>query len=165
MTKERLMIKVARLMVAVCLLASVLSQGREVVSRTPLAVETFDEVWKILHESHFDTNFNGHNWEEVREKFRPRAAAARTREDFREVVQEMLDLLAVSHLAIVPGEFTEEMELDEPAEKETKNPTGVEEADEDDSGTLGMELRYAEKNLLVTRVEANLPAEKAGVKP
>src|SRR5687768_16414971 len=80
-------------------------ESRELVSRTPLALETFDKVWSIIHETHFDTNFNGHNWQEVRDKYRPRAAAARNGDSFREVVQEMLDLLAVSHLAIVPGEY------------------------------------------------------------
>ena len=153
---------IATLFVVLILLAQSL-HAREPIARTPLALETFDEVWQILNDSHFDTNFNGHNWQQVREKFRPRAAAARSREAFRDVVQELLDLLAVSHLAIVPGEFTEEMELEET--ENAKNPTGVEEADEDDSGTVGLELRYSGKNLLVTRVEPNLPAAKAGVKP
>src|SRR5688500_6701515 len=77
--------------------------AREKPSPVPLALETFDEVWRILNENHFDTNFNGHNWEVVREQYRPRAATARSNAAFRDIVQEMLDLLAVSHLAIVPG--------------------------------------------------------------
>ena len=145
------------------LLSPTSAPARDLVSGTPRALETFDEVWQILNDSHFDTNFNGHNWQNVREKFRPRAAAARSREAFRDVIQEMLDLLSVSHLAIVPGEFTEEMELQN--SNDSANSTGVEQADEDDSGTIGLELRYSGKNLLVTRVEPNLPAAKAGVKP
>ncbi|MGZ8919674.1 MAG: S41 family peptidase [Limisphaerales bacterium] len=137
-------------------------ESRDLVSRTPLALETFDEAWRIIHETHFDTNFNGHNWQEVREKYRPRAAAARNGDSFREVIQEMLDLLTVSHLAIVPGEFAAEIESEEPA---VKPDVSLEAADEAESGTLGMQLRYADKNLLVTRVEPGLPAERAGVKP
>ena len=136
--------------------------ARELVSRTPLAIETFDKVWGIIHETHFDTNYNGHNWQEVRDKYRPRAAAARNGAAFREVVQEMLDLLSVSHMAIVPGEFAAEIELEEPA---SNSDSSIEEADEAESGTVGMHLRYAGKDLLVTRVEAGLPAESAGVKP
>lgn len=147
---------------AILLAVQVAVESRELVSRTPLALETFDKVWSIIHETHFDTNFNGHNWQEVREKYRPRAAAARTGDFFREVVQEMLDLLSVSHLAIVPGEFAAEIELEEP---ESKPDSSLEAADEADSGTLGMHLRYAGKDLLVTRVEAGLPAEKAGIRP
>ena len=136
-------------------------ESRELVGRTPLALETFDKVWSIIHETHFDTNFNGHNWQEVRDKYRPRAAAARNGDSFREVVQEMLDLLAVSHLAIVPGEYAAEIEVEESTRKESS----LEEADEAESGTLGMQLRFVGKNLLVTRVEPGLPAEIAGVKP
>ena len=79
---------------AVFLLSVILNvvHAREPVGRTPLALETFDQVWRILNETHFDTNFNGHNWNQVGEKFRPRAAAARNAEAFRDVVQEMLDL-------------------------------------------------------------------------
>lgn len=134
--------------------------SRDLVSRTPLALETFDEVWRIIHETHFDTNFNGHNWNTVREKFRPRAAAARNGEDFRDVVQEMLELLSVSHLAIVPGEFASDLETESDEDGQS-----VEAADENDSGTVGIEVRYSKKDLLVTRVEPGLPADNAGVKP
>src|SRR5688572_4884302 len=82
---------------AVLALVIASSHAREKTANVPLALETFDEVWRILNENHFDTNFNGHDWEVVREKYRPRAAAARNSAAFRDVVQEMLDLLAVSH--------------------------------------------------------------------
>src|SRR5687767_700912 len=142
------------------------AQGRDLVARTPLALETFDEVWRILHETHFDTNFNGHNWNEVREKYRPKAAAARNPDALRDVLQEMIDLLAVSHMAIVPGDFVAELE-DTKDEKPAGDEGGasLERADEDESGTLGMQLRYVDKHLLVTRVEPDLPAAVAGVKP
>src|SRR5688572_23154574 len=139
------------------------AQGRDLVARTPLALETFDEVWRILHETHFDTNFNGHNWNEVREKYRPKAAAARNRNAVRDVLQEMIDLLAVSHMAIVPGDFVAELEDDKDADQSSS--ASLERADEGDSGTLGMHLRYVENNLLVTRVEPDLPAAVARVKP
>lgn len=143
-------------------IAAVPLQSRDLVSKTPLALETFDQVWRIIQETHFDTNFNGHNWNQLRDKYRPRAASARHGDAFRDVIQEMLDLLAVSHLAIVPGEFAAEIELEEP---ESKSSTAVEEADETESGTLGIHLRYSDKNLLITRVEPGLPAHQAGVKP
>ena len=133
--------------------------ARETKARVPLALETFDEVWQILNEGHFDTNFNGHNWEKVREQFRPRAAAARNGPAFRDVLQEMLDLLNVSHLAIVSSEEAEVIEADD------GKTASLETADESDSGTLGMELRFLGNDLLVTRVEPGLPAANGGVKP
>ena len=121
-------------------------QARDQVARTPLALETFDEVWRILNETHFDTNFNGHNWNEMREKYRPKAAAARNSDALRDVLQEMIDLLAVSHLAIVPGDFVAELE-DTEDENTAADEGGasLERADEDESGTLGMQLRYVGK--------------------
>ena len=154
----------------ICLLALATSalivsvNARDLAARTPLALETFDEVWRILNETHFDTNFHGHNWIQVREKYRPRAAAARNSEALRDVLQEMIDLLAVSHLAIVPGDFVAELEDDEKDSTEESG-ASVARADDSDSGTLGMQLRYVDNNLLVTHVESGLPAAVAGVKP
>src|SRR5687767_13883519 len=99
--------------IALCLLllsAALNLNGREAVARVPLALETFDEVWGILNEGHFDTNFNGHNWLRVRDEYRPRVAAAKSGAGVRDVLQEMLDLLNVSHLAIVSSEEAEAME-------------------------------------------------------
>jgi carboxyl-terminal processing protease len=153
--------RLLRFVIVFAVLALVIppSDAREKTAHVPLALETFDEVWRILNENHFDTNFNGHNWELVREKYRPRAAAARSSAAFRDVVQEMLDLLAVSHLAIVPGDFIELIEGD------NEGGATLEEADEGESGTLGMEIRFEGENLLLTRVEPGLPAAKAGIKP
>ena len=121
-----------------------------------LALETFDKVWQILNETHFDTNFNGHNWQEVRQRYRPRVAAAGTQGQVRDVLQEMLKLLDASHLSIVPGELSDEDGL-------TGRPE-LEEAEEAKSGTLGLEVRYRGPECLVTRVEPGLPADRAGVR-
>jgi carboxyl-terminal processing protease len=150
------------LVTAVAILFLMMAQAtpaRDLVSRTPQGLETFDEVWRILNESHFDTNFNGHNWEEVRDTFRPRAATAGDAESLRDIVQEMLDLLAVSHLAIVPGEFVSDLEADN-----GEHDSSLEAADADDSGTVGMEVRYVGRDLVVTRIEEGLPAERAGIR-
>ncbi len=134
-------------------------QARETERGVPLALQTFDQVWQILNENHFDTNFNGHNWNEVREKYRPRAAAARNSAAFHDVLQEMLDLLNVSHLAIVSSEEAEVIEAGK------SEPASIEAADESEAGVLGMELRFLGNELLVTRVEPGFPADVAGVKP
>ncbi|HVK57862.1 MAG TPA: S41 family peptidase [Candidatus Kapabacteria bacterium] len=144
-----------------CCFSAVSIRARE-VDGTPLGLETFNEVWQTINDTHFDTNFNGHNWNDVREKYRPRAAAAKNPPAFREVIQEMLDLLSVSHLAIVSGDVMSELE-ESGDEKESAQ--SLEPADTDDSGTLGMEFRYVQNDLLVTRVEPGLPAASAGVKP
>jgi carboxyl-terminal processing protease len=131
----------------------------ETTGKPRLALETFDTVWKWIYENHFDTNFNGHNWLQVREEYRPRAAAAKTSKELRDTIQQMLDLLHVSHMAIVSGDIAEEIET------RGKKSTSVEGADESDSGTVGVDVRFKNKDLLVTRVEPGLSADRAGVKP
>jgi carboxyl-terminal processing protease len=135
------------------------SAAAEAPAQPVLALETFDTVWRTIYENHFDTNFNGHDWLRVKSEYRPRAAAARSDKALRDVIQEMLDLLHVSHLAIVPGEIAAEMET-----RGSKS-ASVEQADESQSGTLGMDVRFKGTELLVTRIEPGLAAEGAGVKP
>src|ERR1041385_6413708 len=113
--------------------------------RAPFAVETFDAVWKKIYEHHFDTNFNGHDWLKVRDDYRPRAQKATTTRELREVIQEMIDLLHVSHMAIVPGDLSELIET-----KKTKDSAEIEQAEEEDSGTVGVEVRFVGPDLLVT---------------
>jgi carboxyl-terminal processing protease len=127
--------------------------------RAPLALETFDTVWEKINEHHFDTNYNGHDWVKVRAKYRPRAAAVHDTKELRNVLQEMIDLLKVSHMAIVPGELSELIES-----KNQKKNASLEEAAEEDSGTVGLEVRFIGRDLVVTYVDRKLPADNAGVK-
>src|SRR5690349_10904743 len=68
-----------------------------------LAVETFQAAWEIIRDTHFDTNFNGVDWNSTRTNFLPRIEAARSQAEVRDTIQEMLDLLNVSHLMVLPG--------------------------------------------------------------
>lgn len=128
--------------------------------QVPLAAETFDKVWQIINDYHFDTNFAGVNWEAMREKYRPRAVNAPSTQAFHDTIQEMLDLLKVSHLAIIPGDLAEIIE-EEPAEDSSAA------MDEGDAGpgNPGLTVRLWENNAIVTAVWENSPAAEAGVKP
>src|SRR5258706_7670648 len=63
-----------------------------------LAVESFQAAWEIIRDTHFDTNFNGLDWNAVRANFLPKIEKAHSQEEVRETIQSMLDLLNVSHL-------------------------------------------------------------------
>lgn len=119
----------------------------------PLAAETFDRAWEIINEHHFDTNFNGVNWQAMREKYRPLALQAASAREFHEHIQEMLDLLEVSHLAIIPGDLAEVIEED------------TESADAHGPGNPGLTVRIADTTPVVTQVAADSAAAKAGIKP
>lgn len=131
----------------------------------PLGLETFDAVWKIINENHFDTNFSGVDWQAAREKYRPKAAGARNPKELRKAIQEMLDLLKVSHLRIISSDIAEEVGANRNEKGRGKSQPQLGAASDDESGTMGFEVRLAGKDLLVSRVWPGTPASDAGVQP
>src|SRR5690606_5107801 len=69
-----------------------------------------------------------------------------------------LDLLDVSHLAIVPSQVAQALSTDE-------DTASLETADEAQAGTTGLHVRFADDRCLVTRVDPESPAAAAGIKP
>jgi carboxyl-terminal processing protease len=72
-------------------------------AQVPLGVETFDAAWTTIRDSHFDKTMNGVNWDGVRAELRPRAAAAKSTGELRDVVRDMLGRLGQSHFALIPS--------------------------------------------------------------
>src|SRR3954467_10443096 len=67
------------------------------------AAETFDAVWTIVRDSHFDPSFDRAQWDRVNEELRPKAIAAKSPGELRKVLAEMLGRLGLSHFAVIPG--------------------------------------------------------------
>jgi tricorn protease len=62
----------------------------------------FEEAWRALNENFYDPGFHGVDWPAQREKYRPWALAASTKEDFADVVNLMLGELNASHMGYYP---------------------------------------------------------------
>lgn len=139
---------------AVLLVAGILSAPAAV----PLAEETFDEVWRIMHTRHFDTNFAGLDWVQVGKDYRPKALAAKNVDEFRKVVQQMLDLLRVSHLAIISSDLASELDA------RNQPPDALGQAEAEESGTTGLTVRWVGRQLVVTAVEPGTAAALAGIR-
>ena len=144
------------------------SPGRA-FSKPPLGVESFEAAWRILNETYFDPDFNGLDWDSVRAELRPKAESARTMDQVREVIKDMLNRLGGSHLALIPGETAVEFE-DADAPNDQSGPGDADDGNEADeaeqgAGDVGLEVRIAQGQALVTRVDPDGPASKAGVKP
>jgi len=84
---------------ALLVVAAVAAPAAEVYK----AGETFDAVWKIVRDSHFDPNFDVAAWNKVSEELRPKAIAAATPGDLRAVLRDMLGRLGLSHFAVIPA--------------------------------------------------------------
>lgn len=121
--------------------------GRQTAGQqAPQALETFDAVWRIVRDTHFDKTYNGVDWEAARTEYRPKAAAAVTASELRAVLRAMLALLGQSHFAILPAS----------ADSAAK-PGG------EGSAHAGFDVRLVGREVLVTKVAADGGAEAAGV--
>lgn len=114
-------------------------------AQAPAAAETFDAVWKIVDDTHFDPSFDEAAWERARTELRPKAVAARTPGDLRAVLADLLARLGLSHYAVIP---------------ETADTPG---RGVDLSGQPGFDVRLADGRLIVTSVDAKGGAAAVGV--
>jgi tricorn protease len=63
-------------------------------------LEVFRQAWTYLRDNFFDPDFHGANWDAVQRVYAPVAAGARTPEELRRIISEMLGELNASHLGI-----------------------------------------------------------------
>ena len=117
------------------------------VAQAPQGVETFDAVWRIVRDSHFDKTLNGVDWDAVSVELRPKAAAARNPGELRAVLREMLGRLGQSHFAVLPASADSTADLPR-----------------DSSGTPGFDIRLVDRDLLVTQVDPSGGGAAAGVR-
>jgi carboxyl-terminal processing protease len=115
-------------------------------AQVPQGVETFDEAWRIIRDSHFDKTLNGLDWDALAKELRPKAAAAKTAGELRAVIRDMLGRLGQSHFALLPA--TADSAADIPR---------------DSSGTPGFDVRLLGNDLIVTTVDPKGGGAAAGV--
>jgi carboxyl-terminal processing protease len=136
--------------------------------------ESFDIVWRTVKENHFDPKFGGVDWDAVREEFAPRAAGVRTDRELHTLLQQMLNRLGRSHFNIIPpeaipstgveDEFKDgEGEDDTPGAEEPRRKGSLRAAEQLTYG-IGIDLRVVGGVALVTRVEPNSTAARAGLR-
>lgn len=116
------------------------------------ALPTFDRAWSIVYETHFDTTFNGVDWVALKDELRPRAESAKTREDVRNVVRDLIGRLGQSHFALLPEEAVDTLD---PSDSRTAG----------EIGDVGLDVRYLEGQVVVTRVDAGGAAWAEGIQP
>lgn len=129
---------------AACFVA--LLSGSTLHAQSYRAAETFDAVWTIVRDSHFDPQFDQAQWDRVKDELRPKAVETRTPGELRAVLAVMLGRLGLSHFAVIPGT------PDNPAQQR------------DLGGQPGFDVRLVGRQLLVTHVEPGSGAADAGVK-
>lgn len=105
-------------------------------------VADFDRAWELVRDTHYDTAYNGVDWDAVRDELRPRAERARTRAQGRSIISDMIGRLNQSHFALIPAELeralpsdSEEPEpTDEPSDDAGSRPGATDRSDPNRSG-------------------------------
>jgi Periplasmic protease len=98
-------------LLAALLLAGCVSPPSEYREPPPLAVEArpahnqkvFDRAWELVNDKYFDASFRGVDWRAMRERYRPRALAAKNDDELYQAINDMCAELKESHLvALTP---------------------------------------------------------------
>lgn len=118
--------------------------------QTAKNVESFDVVWKTIKEKHFDPNLNGADWDGAKAELRPKVEQAKTMAEARQAMSELIAKLKQTHFGIIPAEMYKDM----PGANK-----------KDVSGTAGIQVRMADDQLCVWRIDADSAAAAAGIKP
>jgi len=131
---------------------SAAGSGEEVADPvTPAeALETFEAAWQAIYDTHFDPTFNGVDWVALHDELLPEVEAATTRGELRRILDGMIERLGQSHFAVIPSSSLSSATPDPERER---------------TGTLGLDVRLRDGRVLVTRVDADGSADRAGIRP
>lgn len=113
-----------------------------------LELASFDTAWTRVRDSYYDATMRGLNWVALRDSLRPLVERGDTRDDTRSAITSLLSRLGESHFGILPGEA-----MDAGAASVS-----------DRAGDAGLELRFLDSALVITRVDAGTPASALGIR-
>lgn len=116
-----------------------------------LNIESFEQVWSIVHDQYWDPKFGGVDWQAVGDELRPRIMKASTMSEARAILRDMISRLKLSHFAIIPTD----------GHKGIKRPKN----DGAPGGETGIDARVIDGKALVTSVAEGSSAERVGVRP
>jgi len=108
---------------------------------------SFDSAWNRVRASYYDSTMRGIDWVALRDSLRPQVENGRTRDDTRLAITSLLSRLGESHFGVLPGEALD-------AGGAVTN---------DVAGDAGLEVRFIDSTLVITRVDSGTPARAMGI--
>jgi len=109
----------------------------------------FDQVWNTVNEHFYDPNFNGTNWDEKREEYKPQIENCKNTDTLFTLLNKMLFELNSSHCGVG---LTSEL-INNVSPYIFKN------------GEVGIDVRIVENQIIISKVLKNSEAEIANFKP
>ncbi len=107
--------------------------------------KVFDQVWHLVEEKYYDPNFNGVNWNQLRDRYRPQAQAAPCDEQLYAVIKEMTGGLHDAHTRF-------------------RSPAERERARKLQATTPGLSISEVDGQPVIVNVEPDSEASHAGLK-
>ena len=110
----------------------------------------FMQVWMRVRDNFYDPGLNGVKWDAIRRRYAPRIDRATSDESFYAALNEMLAELKASYLAVIPP--------DAYAPEAAANSKSAE-------GETGLTAQLVDGHAVITRIEPDSSAERAGLRP
>lgn len=127
--------------------------GEPVSSPRPdsaLAVASFDTVWRLIRDTHYDEGMKGLDWSAIGDELRPRVQRARSTAAVRGAITDLLSRLGDSHYSIIPAEAV-------------ATPDSTHRRVGPQFGDVGMDVRLVDGGFVISRIDADGAAAAAGV--
>ncbi|ACL22955.1 S41 family peptidase [Chloroflexus aggregans] len=112
-------------------------------------LQIFQQVWEKVRDNYVYPDYNGLDWQAIREELRPKVAAAVTPEEFYSIMREMIARLGDDHSRFEsPQEVAAQL---------------AEASGQLQYGGIGVSVRTIDEGGLITRVVPGGPADQAGI--
>jgi carboxyl-terminal processing protease len=108
-------------------------------------LKIFDQVWETINDKYYDEKFNGTDWKQIRADYLPKVENTKNDKEFYQIVKQMTGELRDAHTRFWTPE---EMKL----------------RSKKQHSSIGIKVDEIEDKAVVTGVQADSEAEKAGVK-
>ncbi|MGE0479422.1 MAG: S41 family peptidase [Phycisphaerae bacterium] len=135
-------------------------------------VASFDKVWELVRDRHWDPALGGLDWNAVRDELRPQAENATTLSAARRAMNQMIARLGQSHFQIIAGDAYVDVDAPSrtddgaaPAGADPRSKSSAESPKKSRDGGPGFDCRPIDGQLVVTRVEPGSHAAEQGVRP
>ncbi len=107
-----------------------------------LAVASFEDAWQTINDTFYDPAFGGVDWPAVRRELLPRVRAAKSPDEVRALIREMIARLGQSHFELISDS--------------TALPGAA---------SVPIEIRILRPDVVITRVMGDGAAARAGLRP
>ena len=137
---------------AALLLCGIASADELSPAQIKLNIDSFERVWTTVRDTYWDPKLGGLDWQGVHDEMLPAIEKAQSMAQARQIVTGMLDRLHASHLRLIPVDAYKAVGDKSPGSS-------------GEEGSAGLDVRVVNGEAMVTRVDPESPAAKAGVRP